>query len=449
MISLARILEFKNNNLGFAKYFFNTGWLISEKILRIFSGLFVGAYVARYLGPSNYGLLNYSISVVTLFSAISTLGFDQVVVRELVRSKEKLNQVLGTAFMARLTVASIILIIILLFISVSATESKAAFLMIIISISFFFDSFGVIDYYYQSQIKSKYTVWIQMISLICISMIRIILVVSDASLIWFAAVYSLDFFILAIGLVTSYQKRNRLFDWEFNLSTLKGMLSMSWPLMLATLAVGIYIKIDQVMIMWMIGDEATGNYSVAVRLCEMWYFVPMAICGSLFPSIVQSRERDSDLYLKRMQILTDLMVVISIAIAIPMTFMSDFIINLLFGEAYKESGLILSIYIWSGVFVFMGVVNGKRLLVENMQQFQFVAAISAAIVNIILNYFLISQVGILGAAIATLITYSFSAYFIFILFRETRPIFVDCTRSLNPISLFKRIVNHLNKAELR
>jgi PST family polysaccharide transporter len=199
------------------------------------------------------------------------------------------------------------------------------------------------------------------------------------------------------------------------------------------------MKIDQVMIKWLISDEANGMYGVAVRLSEMWNFIPVAICASFFPAILNAKLKDETLYKERLQKLYDLMVSISVVVAIAMTVLSPFIVRTLFGEQYSDSADILTLYLWSGVFVFLGVANGKWIIAENLQVFRMNSLVAAGILNIILNFIFIRWFGLRGAAISTIISYAFASYFSLLLTRRTRPAFIACTRSFNPF----RIIQHL------
>lgn len=429
------------------RYFYNTGWMLGEKVLRLVAALFVGAYVARYLGPSRYGEFNYALSLVTLFSAFSTLGLDQIIVREVIADKHDRGKLMGTAVVIRLCGAIVILGILAIFILSTQTSRETALLILVIVASFFFDSFGVIDYYFQSQVMSKLVSITQMTSLVVLSIVRIWLAYNEADLFWFGAVYSLDFAIQALGFLYFYSKHQKISRWGFDPTIAKELLRSSTPLILASLAVSFYIKSDQVMINWMVGNEASGYYGVAVRLSEMWYFIPVAICGSVFPGIIRSKLTSEDLFKKRMQALTDLMVALSVSISLVMTIFSSLIVRILFGESYSPSSPILSLYIWSGVFAFIGVANARRLVVENLQAFLSVTTALAAFMNIILNVILIQRIGLLGAAIATLIAYSFSGYFCYLFWPKTRHIFFETTRSLNPVQVFIRLKDYFKGNE--
>lgn len=201
----------------------------------------------------------------------------------------------------------------------------------------------------------------------------------------------------------------------------------------------IYMKIDQIMLGQMIGDEAVGIYSAAVRISEVWYFVPMAIVSSVFPAILGAKERDEVLYYKRLQRLFDLLVWISVCVALPMTFLSTTIITLIFGVAYASAGPILAVHIWAGIFVFLGVASGQWFLAENRQGLSLQRSVLGMIVNIILNTALIPQFGALGAAWATVVSYAIAAMFSDILQVETQRIFVMKASSFNIVAVYNRL----------
>lgn len=430
-------------NSGFHRYLFNTGWMFAEKILRLIGGLFIGAYVARYLGPSKYGLLNYAISLTSIFSVLATLGLDTLVVIALIKDESKRDKILGTSLILRIIASAVVILILFIIVNLSQQEASAGLLIYIIGCSAFFESFGVIDYLFQSKVMAKYAVWSQMIALVTISIIRIVLVNLNASLEWFAVTYVIDFAVLAIGLVTFYSRHiDSILKWKFDFGVGKKFLKDCWPIVTASLAVTIYLRVSQIMIKWMLGDEANGMYSVAIRLCEMWNFIPVAMCASLFPAILNAKKISEELYLSRLQLLYDAMVIISIGIALPMTFLSGFIVRFLFGEAFGEASNILVLYIWSSVFVFLGVANGKWIISENLQIFRMVSLIASAIINIVLNYILIKAIGLNGAAISSLVAFAFAGYFCFLFTKKTRVMFLSMSLSFNPfrmLSFFKKI----------
>jgi O-antigen/teichoic acid export membrane protein len=411
-------LKVLKNHQGFMRYFKNTSWLFGEKILRMVVGLFVGIWVARYLGPEQFGLFSYAQSFVGLFTAIATLGLDRIVVRELVKDESRRDELIGTVFWLKLLGALGMLIVLAVAVNFTSNDNYINSLLFIIASATIFQSFNVVDMYFQSKVLSKYIVYANVISLFISSIVKIILILNEAPLIAFAWVILFDSFILASGFIYFYLKNLRhseqperqsvpnaesSFTWKFNKSTAFSLLQDSWPLILSGIVISIYMKIDQVMIKEMMNVEAVGQYAAAVRLSEAWYFIPMAIASSLFPSIINAKKVSEKLYLERLQRLYSLMVWLAIAIALPMTFLSDWVVNLLYGNAYQEAGSVLMIHIWTGIFVFLGVAFSGYLTAENLMMKSFYRTALGAILNIIFNFILIPKYGIYGAAIATLL----------------------------------------------
>ena len=427
---LKKAVQLKNHS-GFRKYFANTSWLMAERILRMIVALFVGIYVVRYLGPERFGLLSYANSFVGIFVALATLGLDEVVVRELVNSPERREKILGTSFLLKLVGTLLMWAAILVAIPLTENDSQTNILIIIIAFGVFFQAFNVIDLNFQAEVKSKYVVHAQFIQLIVSSTIKIILIVNKASLIWFASVFFLDAIVLALGLVFTYlHNSNKIFSWKWSYETSKHLLHDSWPLIFAGIVVSVYMKIDQLMIKEMLGAKEVGLYAAAVKLSEAWYFVPMAIASSLYPAIINARGYQKEVYYQKIQNLFDLMVWIAVSIALPTTFLSTLVVEFLYGKEYLGSSGVLIIHIWTGVFVFLGVASSKYLLAENFIKKTFYRTFIGALLNIILNYYLIRKIGIQGAAISTLVSHFFAAYLYDYFDKDLRNIFILKTKSL-------------------
>ncbi len=419
---LSKFKQLKNHQ-GFMKYFKNTSWLFGEKILRMIVGLFVGVWVARYLGPEKYGMLSYAQAFVGIFSAIATLGLNGIVVRELVKYSQKESELLGTAFILKLFGAVLTLLVLYIAIQFTSNDNLTNSLIFIIASATIFQAFNVIDFYFQAKVMSKYVVFANSTSLLLSSIVKIVLILNQAPLIYFAFIVLFDSIVLAIGYIYWYFKIKREFfikKINFSFDLAKNLLKDSWPLILSGIVISIYMKIDQIMIKEMLDSEAVGNYAVAVRLSEIWYFIPMVITSSLFPAILNAKKVSEELYYKRLQKLYDLMVWMAIAIAIPMTFLSGWIVDLLYGIQYIESGDVLKIHIWAGVFVSIAILKGKWQVSESLTKYHFYGAIISSLFNIILNYIFIPKIGIKGAAYATFISQFISAYLINYFFKELK-----------------------------
>ena len=432
---------FNNRSTSFRRYFANTSWLIGHRVLNMIVALFVGIYVARYLGPKRFGLLNYAISFVGLFTALATLGLDSIVVRELVKFPELKNEFMGTAFWLKVGGAILVWIAIAGAIPFSSNDAQTNILIAIIAFAVIFQAFNVIDFNYQAEVKSRYVVYVQMISLVVSSITKLIFIWISAPLGWFACVFLIDAIIRAIGLTTMYFINNeKMWYWQWRWQTAKILLRNSWPLILSGMVISIYMKIDQVMIKEMLGAEQVGLYAAAVRLSEAWYFIPMAITSSLFPALINAKKQSEELYYQRLQKLYDLMVWTAVAIALPTTFIAPWVIKILYGNAFLPAATVLSIHIWAGVFVFLGVACSKWFIIENFIKKNFYRTFIGMLTNISLNLILIPAYGICGAAVATFFG-QVAANLVYDFFdKQTYPSLKLKINTLNPVNTFKRLV---------
>jgi O-antigen/teichoic acid export membrane protein len=433
-------IDFKSES--FKKYFKNTSWLFSEKILRMVVGLFVGVWVARYLGPDRFGLLSYAMAFVGLFVSLSTLGLDGIVIRELVKDESKRDKLIGTVFWLKLVGGFVVLLVLAVAVNFTSNDAYTNLLVFIIASATVFQSFNVIDFYFQAKVLSKYVVFANIIGLAISSIVKIVLIIIEAPLIAFAWTILFDSLVLAIGLVYFYLQNHLSFkDWNIEKSTAINLLKDSWPLILSGMVVAFYMRIDQVMIKEMMGASAVGQYAAAVRLSEAWYFIPMVVTSSLFPAIINAKKQSEELYYTRLQKLYDFMVWMAVAIALPMTFLSDWVVKLLFGGEYIEAGSVLMIHVWTGLFVSLGVARGKWLLIENLQKYSIIYLGVGLISNVIANYYFIKIYGINGAAYATLLANGLGTIVTPFFIRKTRISFFMMIRSIFFISFIKLLLN--------
>lgn len=418
----------------------NIGWLFIDKILRMGVGLLVGVWVARYLGPEQFGLLNFATAFTGLFGAIAALGLQGIVVRDLVRDPESAHLTLGTAAVMQLVGGLVAYLLILGVIAyLRPDDTLARGIVAILGAMMLLKASDIAVFWFESQVQSKYTVWAQNAAFLVFAAIKVVLILQQASLVAFVWTMLAEATLVALVLLVVMSQRGPAFN-RLRVSAERGktLLKDSWPLILSAIAVTVYMKIDQIMLGQMIGDEAVGIFSAATRISEVWYFIPMAIVASVFPALLEAKKRSEAQYYARLQRLYDLMVVISVAVALPMTFLATPIIVLLFGDAYHGAGTVLAIHIWASVFVFLGVASSNWFLAENRQVLSLQRSVTGAIANIALNLWLIPPYGVVGAAIATVVSYAIAALFADLLQSETRVMFMMKSRSLNPFSVLGR-----------
>jgi len=286
MIKLKEIL----NHSGFRRYFTNISWLFVENMLRIIAGLFVGIYVARYLGPEKFGILSYALAFVGLFGAVADLGLDTITVRELVNYPNRRDVYLGTVFWLKVVGAFTMLALIGIAVQFTSNDSTTNLYIFISASGLIFQSFQVVDFYFQSKVLSKYVSICKMIQLTISSLVKLYFIFIKADLLWFVIIILIDHVLLAISLLFAYwQQRNGMFFSHFKFRIAKEMLKDSWPLILSGVTVMIYLRIDQIMIKEMLSETELGLYSAAVKLAEVWYCIPAIVTISLFPAIINAK----------------------------------------------------------------------------------------------------------------------------------------------------------------
>lgn len=433
-LNLQKLASFKLSD-GLRKVVANTGWLFADRILRMGLGLFVGVWVARYLGVEQFGLFSYATAFVSLFGTLATLGLPSLVVRTITHEPEKREQILGTTFLLQFFggIASLLLAFstILIF---RHNDPLTVSLVAILASAGIFQAFGTIDVWFQSQVQSKYVVLAKNTAFVIVSLIKIVLINIHAPLLAFAGATLAETVIGAMGLIFIYRLQGySLWLWCWSLPLAKTLLRESWPLMISTFAGMIYLRIDQIMLAEMVGNQAVGLYSSATRISEAWYVIATATASSVAPAIYAAKKAaNENLYYWRIEKFLRVLSLISIFIALPMTFAAGKTITLLFGNEYVAAGPILAIHIWATLFVFTGMGTSLWFIAEGLTHLSLQKTVLGAVINISLNLLLIPPYAGLGAAIATLISYSIAAFFMHGLHPKTRKIFHVQLKSLNP-----------------
>lgn len=419
----------------------NSGWLLGDRVLRIAVGVFINIWIARYLGPDQFGLWSYCISFAGLFVVFSNLGLDTIVVRELVRSPENEAVILGTAFWLKLVAGVLTFLLTLLAIFlVRDGDALTLWLVGLYSGGYIFQSLNVIDFYFQSKVKSKYTVVSSGAAFILASITKVVLLLMHAPLVALAAVGLGEMMLTTFFLVLAYRANQRQITlWTYQYQVAKELLSYSWPMILAGVSIMISLRIDQIMIGNMLGNREVGIFAAAARMSELSFFVPMVIIASATSSIIQAKNQGNELYLLRLQKLMDLTALLSLGVAILITFLSGLIINSLFGIDYAESAPLLAIHAWAGLFSCLGAASGIWMTSEGLQKNMFYRTLYGMLVNIVLNYWWIPLYGVMGAAVATICSQMIMAYISDYFSPVTRQMFYMKTRSLLMKNILSRV----------
>jgi O-antigen/teichoic acid export membrane protein len=425
--------------LNLNKYISNFNWLFLEKVIRIFGALFIGFWIARYLGPERFGMLNYSIAFVAFFSFFSALGLKSIIIREITKNEEKYEKIIGTTFYLKLIGGIVAFVLGVFFIYTFKIDDVATQnIVILLLLGYIFQSMDVIDYFFQAKVLSKYVVIARTLAFMVSNGLKIYFIVFQFSVIYFVFAVVLDMFLSSLFMFLIYKKMGFVIqNWKLDIVLAKSLLKDSWPLMLSAFFITIYMKIDQIMIEYFLNMQSVGLYSVAVSLSEAWYFIPTIIISSLMPYFVKVREMSMSLYLYRLKQVYTLMFWMSIIVGVVVTFFGQEIIIFAFTEVYKDAYLALVYNIWAGIFVSMGMASTLWLIAENLQIYSLFGTAIGVFLNIIANFILIPEYGISGAAIATLITQGFGLWVVPLFFKPIRLyVFISIT-SIMPIYLIK------------
>lgn len=401
----------------------NSMWQIGEKIITMLIGVIVTSIVARYLGVEQYGLANYIISIVALFTALSTFGTKEIIITDIVKKGEnKKEEIIGSGLIIRL-VGGILLIIasqIAIYI-LTKGDFVCQVLGIIMGTCMLFQSLEVIEYYFQAAMQLKLVAIIRFISTIIAAMAKLLVVYFNLGIVGFVSTYLVDAIIVGVLLYIYYKSKNKN-RFKVNKEYVKELLKKCWYIALSGLMTTIYMRIDQVMLGSMLADKSeNGIYSAATRIAEMWYFVPLAIITVFQPVIVKRKEENNkDEYKKEMQRLYDIVAIIGIAFGIIITLFGWLAVDILYGPEYKKASSVLYISVWAGLFATLGSARFIWLIAENKQKYTIAYTVVGCIINIILNYILIPKMGAFGAALATLITQFVSNIFVLMFFDDTK-----------------------------
>lgn len=394
------------------KYFKNTSWLFFERIFKMGVGFIIIILLTRHLGPQNFGLLSYSQSLVGIFIAFASLGIDVILVRELTKNIESNDKLIGTAIILKV-VAAIVAIAVIFLINTTIEDKDAVLLTNIIAFTLLFQSINTFDTYFQANVLSRFSVIANLIAFSISSMVKLGLIFYEAELVYFAYALVFDSIIIAIGYIGIYVKQKKsLISLNYDSQMAIYFLKRGWPLILVAMAAFIYTRTDQIMIKHLMGNEAVGNYAAAIRVSELFYFIPLLITQSIFPKIIEVKLRSEQEYFKLLEKLYRILVWTAIPISLGLYLFSDSIVSILFGEKYIEASSILNILAFAIVFNAIGTITTKILYAEHYEKKYMYRSILGVFVNILLNFWLINLYGATGAALSTLITL-FVIYYIY------------------------------------
>ncbi len=402
----------------------NAGWLVADKIFRLGTGLFVGAWVARYLEPSAFGTLNYAQALIGLVAAISTMGLPDINVRDFVQHVDRAREIAATSIILRCIGALVSILLAVAIVLVSRPgEGDVLAMTVIVGASLLPQALDVVDQFYQARNVVRPIVIRRNAAYVVTSALKIVAIIAQAPLVTFAIIYAVEFLLVAVAVI-AYSRADRLIDLSLaSLHEARRLLSASWPLLVRQLAIGIYMRLDQVMLGRLIGDQAVGTYAAAARISEIWYFIPVAIMTAVVPRLAAKHAESEANYQEALRQVMRTIAALSLVAALAMSLGSRQIIGLIYGPAYAAAAPVLAAHAWSGVFVGVGVASGAWFINTRNMRFGLYQAVVGAAVSFALNLILIPRFGVVGAAWTAVAAQFVSAFAFNACFATTRPIF--------------------------
>lgn len=399
----------------------NAIWLIGGRIAQMLLSLIVNVLTAKYLGPSSYGLINYVTAYVAFFTSFCTLGINAVIIRDFVEHPEEQGQTIGTTLVLRFISSLLSTMMIVCIVSIiDHDEPLTIVIAILCSVSLIFQVFDTFNYWFQSRYQSKVTSIATFAAYFATSIYRIILLITQKDVQWFAFATSIDYAVLGSILLYAYKKQRgpRL---TFSSQKAKSLLSKSYHYILSGMMVAIYGQTDKLMLKQMLDDTTVGYYSLATSISTMWVFVLSAIIDSMYPTIVGVHDKDYELFEKKNRQLYSMVIYVSVAVSVLLTIFAPFVIGIFFGQSYLPATNPLRIITWYTVFSYLGVARNAWIVCENKQKYLKYMYVGAAIINVALNYIMIPIWGASGAALASLITQICTSLLLPCFWKDMRP----------------------------
>jgi len=390
----------------------NSGWLLLDKLMGAMLGLLVGAWVARYLGPAKYGQLSYVLALLALFQAACMLGLDGPVVRDIAQDLSRAATILGSAFRLRVAagaagwLAAVIAVIVM-----REGDTEALAMIAIAGAALVFQPVDVVDLWLQSQSKSRVSIPFRLVAYSASALVKVWLILASAPLWVFAGSALADVVLVSLALAWAYVRQPSPGRWSWDRSCAKRLLVESWSLMISAVSVGIYMRIDQVMLRELADERQLGLFSAVMPFSQAWHMVPVTLCASLLPKLAQIRWPDPTHYRLRLQQLYTLMTWGGVAAAGLTALCASWMVRLMLGPRFEDAIPVLQWHAITNVFVFMGVAQSLAIVSEKTPRVALIKTLIGAAVSIALNFFLIPQWGAVGSAWAAAIAQCCSTVF--------------------------------------
>lgn len=406
--------------------------MLSEKMLSLGLGLLATVLLARSLGPSDFGIFNYALSLVALLGVLCHLGLSGLAVKEFKEYPENTSETVTTIFAMKLVMATFGFFVLAIIAWKTASRPEHTVAITVIGLTLFAKPFETLNHWFQAHVLAKLGAVSHLTGQGIGNSLKIAVALTGLPLVYAAGAHATILAITSLILTALFIKHNRLqIALTFSSSKAKDLLQKGAWVFLGSMTAVVYLKMDQVMLQHMVGESAVGQYAAAAKLSEAWYFIPTTLMASLFPKLLEKKKLPTATYEHFLQTLLDGLFVLAAGLSIFILLFSEKIIGILYGEEYAIAATILSIHIFASIFIFMRALFSKWILAEELFKLSLVTQGMGALSNVILNYFLIHSMGTIGAAWATLVSYSVASYFSLLFHQRSRILFLMMTKSLS------------------
>lgn len=384
----------------------NAGWVLAERALRYSMGFLLGIWIARHLGPADFGLLNYAAAVIAMLAFLSILGLDGLAIRDMVTEPESREETLGSLLLLRFLggLLLVALVAIGLF-AFGLDDAVAGDLLLLISLAQFLLALESVDCWFQATSSMRSSAIARAAAVLATAALRIVLIIADAPVVAFAGAIVAESFLIGLCLVFAYTRSGPgLSRLRASVPRARRLLADGFPLIVSAIIATLYLRIDQVMLGLLASFEEVGSFAVAVRIVEATYIVPTAVAVAVFPAILKSRDLDPTIYSARMQSLYDATFWAGVLVAVPLSLLAPMIVRLLVGPQYETAGAVLAILAWMPIWTFLAFVRQRWFFAENALWTGAAMELLGCVVNVVANLLLIPRYGAVGAAFASLIS---------------------------------------------
>lgn len=424
---------------GFRKYFRNTSWLFVDRVVRLGAVLVTGIFVTRYLGPELFGELSYASALVGIFFALTSMGLDDILVRDLVRRPERRDQLMGTAVAIKFGGAAVLFTTVMVLAVMKGLDTTKLTMVLLIACAEFLKPFTIVEQYMYAHVQGRTAAVVNMVTVVLASIFRLGLVLVHAPLVWFATAYVVEMALGAMAFLIAYRWMGLGWrKWKYDKRTALYLLNQSWPLVIFGLALYVQAKVDQVMIGDILrktlgeaqADAEVGQYTLALKMIESLGFVPGIVVASLAPAVTRARRENRQLYVDRLVNQYRLMFILFLVVSVPLYLMAEPIMVFLYGEEFRAAGHLLALFAIRLFFTNMGVAKSSFITNESLFKYSLVTAVVGAVLNISMNYVLIPTYQSIGAIWAMIGSFFVSIFLVDLFFKEARPNFVWMMRGI-------------------